>query len=167
MIDPFDIERAIHEIFHHRFHGDELAAETGRLADKIADGFRADFDTSMDMEDVGKVLVIAAASLVPLATPDVPSPVLVNMIGMAGESLVRTVRARDEQTLRDVVDSHSPAEDGASDFEGELWEHVLTWHPLNGKPPVEVPFDQHWVFSAESCGEFRLSTREVPEVPGG
>lgn len=57
---------------------------------------------------------------------------------------------------------------------GPVWiQFVITWHPLNGAPSVEVPLGQHWVFPAESCGEFRLSTREVlppageaPEVPG-
>jgi hypothetical protein len=42
-------------------------------------------------------------------------------------------------------------------------EFVLTWRPLD--PDAEalvVPLNQHWVFPAEACGEFRLSTREVP-----
>lgn len=41
-----------------------------------------------------------------------------------------------------------------------LMKFVLTWHPLSGSQQ-EIPLNQHWVFPAEACGEFRLSTREI------
>lgn len=56
-------------------------------------------------------------------------------------------------------------------------QFVLTWHPLDpDAEPVEVPLAEHWVLPhrvadgddlLDVVGEFRLSTREVPEVSGG
>jgi hypothetical protein len=216
MTPPFDIEDGLREVARARANGDELMREIARLADLIADGFRRDFDTTMDMEQVGKALVVTSASLVPLNDPVIPPAALINMVGIAGENLVRTARTRAAEAAeawrssaeREAAADASaiaeafaagdrvswggypgtvtsvaltlrfdaghtatvPAEDchamtQPSDFEGVLCEHVLTWHPLNGAPPREVPFDEHWVFPAESCGEFRLSTREVSPAP--
>lgn len=95
MTDPYDVERGIHELFWARARGDLLMTETARIADKIADGFRADFDTTLDMEMVGKALVIVAASVSPFANDrEMPPAVIANMIGLAGENLVRTARVR-------------------------------------------------------------------------
>jgi hypothetical protein len=94
MTRPYDVERGIHDLFHARLR-DPLLTETARLADKIADGFRADFDTTLDMETVGKALVIAAASVTPVAVDkSMPAAVIANLIGFAGENLVRTARVR-------------------------------------------------------------------------
>lgn len=145
----YDIEGALRHALRVRVDGDELMGETARLADLIADGFRRDFGESMDMEDVGKALVVTSASLVPLIDPKIPSAVIANMIGLAGENLVRTARARAAEMV--TVGETGP-----------VWmEHVLTWHPVDGSEPTEIPFHTH-VACPEQVGEFRLSTREVP-----
>lgn len=103
---PFDIENALREALRARVNGDDLMHAIARLADKLADGFRADFDTTMDMEMVGKALVVAGASLVPLADPMIPPAALINMVGLAGENLVRTARSRasEAQEVEGVVE---------------------------------------------------------------
>lgn len=91
----YDVERGIHELFHARLRRDLLLAEAAQLGDTIADGFRADFDTTLDMETVGMALVIAAASVTPVAVEkNMPAQVIANLIGFAGENLVRTARVR-------------------------------------------------------------------------
>ncbi len=62
----------------------------------------------------------------------------------------------------------------AGDLVSEIVEeHVLTWHPVDGSEPTEIPFGVH-VACPEQVGEFRLTAREVPssavhvpEVSGG
>jgi hypothetical protein len=150
----YDVERGLREIAAARLkeRSDFLLAETAKLARLVADGFRREFDDELDMEHVGKVLVIAAASLPPLVAGEagVPGAVVMNLIAFAGEELVRAARARAPE---------------AGEARGV--ERVLTWHQLNGAPPVEIPLNQHWVFPAEQCGEFRLSTKESMENHDG
>lgn len=173
MTDPYDVERAIHEIRHNRGRGDALIAESGRMADKVADGFRCDFDSTMDMETVGKALVVAAASLIALTDPPASSAaVVLDVLAFAGENIVRTARARAAETAdleeqlaaafaADTLPLSTLTPVDRTPVEGVLCEHVLTWHQLNGAPPVTIPFGEHWVFPTEACGEFRLSAREV------
>lgn len=85
----YDIERALQEIARSRSRRDGVTRETKALAERIAAGFRGDFDGVLDLDTCGRALVIAAGSLVPLCGPDIPATVIVNMIAFAGESLVR------------------------------------------------------------------------------
>lgn len=88
----FDVENALRIVAAAR-HGDPIAVETARLAEQVADGFRRDFGDTLDLETCGRALVIASASLVPLCSEEIPGAVLVNLVAMAGESLVRRERA--------------------------------------------------------------------------
>ena len=88
----FDVERALREVANARRRDDQLTAETARIAELMVAGFRGDFGGVLDMETCGQALLIAAASLVPLCGPEIPGTVLANMIGFAGESLVRGAR---------------------------------------------------------------------------
>jgi len=88
----FDIENGLREIARARAVADPLMWETALLADKLVAGVRGDFEGVLDMEMCGKAFVIAAASVMPLCTPDIPAAVIVNLIGMAGERLVRQAR---------------------------------------------------------------------------
>lgn len=150
MTRPFDIENALAIVARARATADPIMVETARLADVIADGFRADFDMTLDMETVGTALVVASASVTRLAAHEVgmPATVVVNMIGLAGENLVRTARSRAAE---------------ARDIEGVLCEHVLTWHPLDAPddaPGVEIPLYEH-ITLPDGVGELRSHTREV------
>lgn len=88
----FDVENGLREIARARASGNELLRETATLADQVAAGMRGDFAGVLDMETCGKAFVIAAASVVPLCGPDIPAAVIANLIGMAGENLVREAR---------------------------------------------------------------------------
>lgn len=149
MTAPFDIENALDVCARARATTDQIMVETARLAGMIADGFRGDFDATLDMETVGQALLVAAASVTRLAADEVgmPATVIVNMIGLAGENLVRTARARAAE---------------AREVEGVLCEHVLTWHPVDAtEPPTELRFFEHIEFLGH-LGEFRSHSREVP-----
>lgn len=88
----FDVENALQQVAASRT-ADSLSAETARIAEHLVEGFRRDFGDTLDLEVCGMALVIAAASLVPMCTPEIPGTVLVNLVAMAGESLVRGERS--------------------------------------------------------------------------
>ena len=88
----YDLENGIREMARARSRDDALSVETMRLADLLVDGMRREFGSTLDMETCGKALVIAASSVVPLCDPDIPPAVIANMIGFAGERLVREAR---------------------------------------------------------------------------
>lgn len=148
---PFDIERAVAEVAQSRVRLDESTRVIASYGDALADGFRRDFGDSLDMQTVGSALMVAAASLGVLTDRGGTSPsALVDVLAMAGESLIRIDRERSSETR---------------EIEGVLCEHVLTWHPVAEgiAQPVEVPLNEHVVWApAANLGEFRLSTREVP-----
>lgn len=153
----YDIEQGLREMAAVRASRGDLALVLARVGDDIADGFRADFDTTLDMETVGKALVIAAASVTRLAADKrrVPATVVVNMIGLAGENLVRTARARAAETV--TVGETGP-----------VWmKPALTWHPVTVEDvdPVDVPLNKHIVWNPEELGEFKVSMREVSPGP--
>lgn len=153
----YDIEAALRHALRVRVDGDALMGETARIADLIADGFRADFGESMDLEAVGKALVFTAASLVPLIDPAIPSAVIANMIGLAGENLVRNARARSAEEIDGVLDHFAEQ------------EYVLTWHPLTEgwTEPIRLPLNEH-VEWADGIGEFKLEVRTLAdEAPEG
>lgn len=156
----YDVEAALQHVRDARANPDELTRHTMVLAGDITDGFRRDFGDTLDMETVGLALSIAASVLAPLAKHrEVPPVVLANTLAFAGEELVRTARAAHAAQPPDVEEPSAP-------------ERVLTWRPLNGAPPVQIPFGQHWTFKADTCGQFTLSARdappadEAPEVSG-
>lgn len=151
MTRPFDIENALAIVARTRVTADPITVETARLAEVIADGFRADFDATLDMETVGQALVVAAASVTNMAAAEIgmPAAVIVNMIGFTGESLVRAARSRAAE---------------ARDVEGVLCEHVLTWHRVDAPdddPGVEIPLYRH-IELPSGIGELRSHSREVP-----
>lgn len=159
----YDVERGLREIAKARQteRSDFVLAETAKLAGLVADGFRREFDDELDMETVGKVLVIAATSLPPLVAGEtgIPGAVVMNLIAFAGEELVRTARARAAESVEVA---------GETDFfVGEtgpaLLEFVLTWHPVTADPvePIEVPLNKHVAWCPEELGEFQVSTREI------
>lgn len=122
-----------------------------QLGDALADGFRRDLDMALDMETAGFALAIGGISLVAVMQEHggVSRTDLAEALALAGENLVRTARAR------------------ATEAPGSRHqEFVLTYHPLNGTQPVEIPLRTHWVFPVESCGEFVVSTRELPPSAG-
>ncbi|HYQ69651.1 hypothetical protein [Actinophytocola sp.] len=163
MTRPFDIENGLTVCAEARAMDDPIMVETARLADKIADGFRADFDMTLDMETVGKALVVAAASVMDLAAGgQTPATVITNMIGLAGENLVRTARARAAEV--DVDDQLAQRLDAAL-ADPKWFEHVLTWHPVGAPddaPGVEIPLYEH-ITLPDGVGELRSHTREVVE----
>lgn len=139
----YDVEAALRHVAAARVNPDALTRTTMVLADDFTAGLRRDFGDKLDMETVGLALSIAASAVAPLTRHRVvPTAVLVNLLAFAGEDLVRTTRA-----------ANSNVDDQPSQRETP----VLTWHPLNGKPPVQIPLRQHWVFPAESCGEFTVT----------
>ena len=175
MTRPYDVEDDLRKVAQARVDADELTAAIAEMGDAMADGFRARFDLNMDMEHSGLALMIAAAMLSPIANRGDTSPsVLSDALAMAAENLVRHARARTQEVGEEALaDLEARFKESLGkpltlllSSEPVCREFVLTWHPFNGAPPVEVPLDEHWVFPAESCGEFRLSTREV-EVSGG
>lgn len=149
MTRPYDLERGLAEVARSRADAGELGQAAARMGDKLADGVRADFDTTLDIESVGAALVIAAASLLPLTDDrDIPSGVLVDVLAFAGEQLVRTARARAAE---------------ATEVEGVLCEHVLTWHPVDEPDDalgMEIPLYEH-IDLPDGIGELRSHTREV------
>lgn len=88
----YDVELGIREIAKARARGGALTTETARLAEHVVAGFRRDFGDELDMETCGKALVIAASAVIPLCHDEIPGVVLANLIGLAGESLVRGAR---------------------------------------------------------------------------
>lgn len=88
----FDLERALAEIARNRANDDPLTRRTAALAAKMASGTRGDFAGVLDMETVGTAYVVAAASVVPLCSPDIPAAVIVNIIAMAGADLIEQAR---------------------------------------------------------------------------
>ena len=87
----YDIENGLRVLAEARAEGGALLLHIAGLADKVAAHIREDFASSLDMETVGKALVIAASAVVPLCTPDIPSTVI-TVDGMSGENLVREAR---------------------------------------------------------------------------
>jgi hypothetical protein len=153
----YDVEAALRHVRDARANPDELTRHTMVLAGDITDGFRRDFGDKLDMETVGLALSIAASALTPLAKHrEVPPLVLANTLAFAGEELVRTARAARAAQPPDVDEPSAPEP-----------ERVLTWRPLNGAPPVQIPFGQHWTFKADTCGQFTLSTRDAPSAAEG
>jgi hypothetical protein len=88
----YDLENGIREMARARSRNDALSKETMRLADQVVARMREEFGSTLDMETCGKAWVIAASSVVPLCGPEIPAAVVANLIGFAGEQLVREAR---------------------------------------------------------------------------
>lgn len=165
---PGDLDQILASVAEQRADADSLTRALATLGDALADGIRGSAFESLDMETVGTALVIAATSLAPWMDRDVSPAMLLRALVLGGENLIRTARARAAEINEHLADLEERfeaalAEDVPRPMLVPEWTCealVLTWHQLNGAPPVEIPFDTHWVFHAEVCGEFRLSTRE-------
>lgn len=151
--NDYDVENDLRRVAQARADADELTRAVASIGDAIADGFRARFDITMDMEHSGLTLMIGAAMLCPIAKRgDMSASVLTDALAMAAENLVRTARSRAAE---------------AREVEGVLCEHVLTWHPVDEPDDalgVEIPLYQH-IELPSGLGELRSHTREVVPAP--
>ena len=88
----YDVDRAMREIARARRKRDELTRQQGAIADNLATHLDRHFSAE-ELETAGRALLIGAASVAALVSPDIPPAVIANVLAFAGDRLVRDGRA--------------------------------------------------------------------------
>lgn len=83
----YDVDEALREIARHRKRRDELTRQQVAIADRLAIHLDRHF-AAEEIETAGRALVIGAASVIALATEDIPPAVMCNVLAFAGARLI-------------------------------------------------------------------------------
>lgn len=87
----YDVENALRELAKNRQRRDELTRQQVAIADRLAIHLDRHF-AAEELETAGRALLIGAASVIALATEDIPSAVMCNVLAFAGDRLIRDGR---------------------------------------------------------------------------
>jgi len=88
----YDEERGLRELARHRLKRDALTRGQVVIADQLAEHMQRHFSAE-EIETAGRALLIGAASCAQLAQDELPSSVVVNILGFAAGRMVTDGRA--------------------------------------------------------------------------